>query len=276
MHFPFFVLPFDHRNGLAKEILGTSYPFSPEDLTRAQALKRIIFDAFLKAKAEYQGSASLGILVDEETGMDIIMEAKEKGIPVTVSVEKSGTNELTFIHGEHFGERLNEIRPTFAKVLIHYHPGNEEVNAKQRILLKQLADFSDPNGVPLMLEVLLDNKQTNTPEEVIQVFEEIHQAGIKVALWKVEGLDSAEDWKQLAPKAQAPMIILGRGQDTPAIEKWVAAAAESKVVDGFAIGRTIFQEPLKAFVAGQLSKTEATEKIAQNYLHFIHLWEQYV
>lgn len=275
MHFPFFVLPFDHRNGLAKEILGTTYPFSAPDLERARELKNIIFQAFLAAREQYMGSGQLGILVDEETGADIIAEAQRQGIPCTVSVEKSGVQQLEFIHGEHFGERLNELRPTFAKVLIHYHPGNEAVNKKQRKLLKKLADFSDPNGIPLMLEVLLDNKTVNTPEEVSQVFDEIHAAEVKVALWKIEGFNTAKDWKALAPKARAPMIILGRGQDQPAIEAWVEAAAKSGVVDGFAIGRTIFQDPLKDYVAGKVTTSEAVERIAKNYLHFIRLWEKY-
>lgn len=273
MHYPFFILPFDHRNGLAKDILHVPYPFSESDLARANDLKHLVFTALLKAKEQYQGSGSLGSLFDEETALDVILEAKKVGLPVTVSMEKSGTKTLELIHGEAFGERLNELRPTFGKILVHYHPGQEEENVAQRAIIKTASDWCETNGVPLMLEILLDKPKGHTPEDMLHVFAEIHAAGIKIGIWKIEGFDSADDWKKIADAAQAPMIILGRGQNQSAVETWIEAAAKSGVVDGFAIGRTIFQDALSAYVEGIMSRADALEKITEKYLHFIHLWE---
>lgn len=273
MHFPFFILPFDHRNGLARDVLGTTYPFSEAELIKAKELKRMVFEAILKVRDGYTGSALLGCLFDEETGLDMILEAKKVGLAVSVSMEKSGTKTLELIHGDKFGERLNELRPTFGKILVHYHPGQEEENLSQRQIIKTASDWCDTNGVPLMLEILLDKAGNHTPADMLRVFTEIHAAGIKVGLWKIEGFDNPEDWKKIAPEAQAPMIILGRGQNATAVSTWVQAAAKSGVVDGFAIGRTIFQDPLTAYSQGTLSRTDAVQQVADNYAYFIKLWE---
>lgn len=273
MHFPFFILPFDHRNGLAKDVLGTTYPFSEVDLAKAKELKRMVFEAILKVKDGYTGSGSLGCLFDEETALDVIIEAQKVGLPVTVSMEKSGTQTLELIHGDRFGERLNELRPTFGKILVHYHPEHEDENSMQREIIKRASDWCETNGAPLMLEILLDKKPGPTPDDMLKVFAELHGAGIKVGLWKIEGFDKAEDWQKIAPEAQAPMIILGRGQNATAVATWVEAAAKSGVVDGFAIGRTIFQDALSAYSQGTISRADAIQKIAENYQKFIHLWE---
>lgn len=273
MHFPFFILPFDHRNGLAKDVLGTTYPFSEGDLAKAKELKHMVFEAILKVKDTYQGTGSLGCLFDEETALDIIIEAKKVGLAITVSMEKSGTKTLELIHGDKFGERLNELRPTFGKILVHYHPGHEDENASQRAIIKKASEWCETNGVPLMLEVLLDKTAGHTPDDMLKAFSELQAAGIKVGMWKIEGFDKVEDWQKIAPEAKAPMIILGRGQNATAVSTWVEAAAKSGVVDGFAIGRTIFQDALSAYVQGTVSRADAIQKIAENYLHFIKLWE---
>lgn len=274
MHFPFFILPFDHRNGLARDVLKTTYPFSETDLVKAKELKRMVFEAILKVRDDYHGDGSLGSLFDEETALEIILEAQKIGLAVTVSMEKSGTKTLELIHGDKFGERLNELRPTFGKILVHYHPGHEDENAKQRAIIKTASDWCETNGVPLMLEILLDQPKGHTADDLLKVFAELHGAGVKVGVWKIEGFDQAEDWKKIAPEAQAPMIILGRGQNQSAVETWVQAAAKSGVVDGFAIGRTIFQDALTAYSEGTMSRSDAVQKIAENYQHFIQLWEK--
>jgi myo-inositol catabolism protein IolC len=274
MHFPFFILPFDHRNGLARDVMNTTYPFSEADAKTAHELKKMVFEAILKVKDTYQGSGALGCLFDEETALEVILEAKKVGLPVTVSMEKSGTKTLELIHGDKFGERLNELRPTFGKILVHYHPDKAEESAAQLKIIKQASDFCATNGAPLMLEVLLDKQGAHSPTDMLRVFADVYSAGIQIGIWKIEGFDKAEDWKAIAPEAKAPMIILGRGQNVRAVETWIEAAAKSGVVDGFAIGRTIFQDPLSAYVQGTLSRADAIEQVANNYQHFIQLWEK--
>jgi 5-dehydro-2-deoxygluconokinase len=41
---------------------------------------------------------------------------------------------------------------------------------------------------------------------------------------------------------------------------------------GFAVGRTIFWEPLVEYRAGKISRDAAIDRVAQNYLEFSNLW----
>jgi myo-inositol catabolism protein IolC len=50
----------------------------------------------------------------------------------------------------------------------------------------------------------------------------------------------------------------------------VAAPVEGFV--GFAIGRTIWWDALKAFLAGELERSDAAQRIADNYLRFIDIY----
>ncbi len=42
---------------------------------------------------------------------------------------------------------------------------------------------------------------------------------------------------------------------------------------GFAIGRSIWWDALKAFLADETSREDAAAQIADNYLHFIRVYE---
>lgn len=269
--FPFYILPFDHRSGFAKELLHATYPLSEEDGEKAKKLKHLIWEAFLDAKSQTGTKGTLGILIDEEFGEEIIAEAKEKQVPHIISVEKSGANTLTFIHGEKFGEHLKRINPTFAKALVNYTLGEEEKNVEQRKKMKDLSDFCAGADIPLLLEILTGRADAST---VASIIIELEEAGIRPAIWKLEGFPDTISWERVTRATEIPIVVLGHGESWEEVETWVKAAAQSGV-KGFAIGRTIFLKSLQEFVSGTISEETAKKEIADNYLHFIDLWEQY-
>ncbi len=218
MHYPLFILPFDHRSGFAKAIFGKTYPLKGKDIVEAKALKMIIWEAVQLAFDEASEAGTPGILVDEEFGSQIIAEAKTKNVVHIVSTENSGA-ALEFIHGDKFGEALLEVKPTYAKVLVHYNVGEEEVNAPQREKMKRLADFCIENNIPLMLEVLTKATPTD-PEPVIEAVKELLGHKIVPAIWKLEGFSSVESWHKLAEATSIPVVMLGRGESASAVESW--------------------------------------------------------
>jgi myo-inositol catabolism protein IolC len=56
------------------------------------------------------------------------------------------------------------------------------------------------------------------------------------------------------------------------VQEWLKVGAKINGIIGFAVGRTIFWEPLAEFRAGRLSEPKAIEGIAGNYLGFVDLW----
>ena len=274
MHFPLFILPFDHRSGLAKEIFGKKYPLKGKDVEVARDLKMIVWEAVQQTLAEAGKAGTPGILVDEDLGARVIEEAKAKGVVHIVSTEKSGTEGYEFVHGDDFGQALLNIKPTYAKALVHYNAGEESVNEPQREKLKRLADFCSSNNIPLMLEVLTKATPSD-PSPVIASLTELIKAEIIPAIWKLEGFSAVESWQKLATVTDVPIIMLGRGESAGAVETWTKAAAQSGVVSGFAIGRTIFLDALKRFHNDEISRDTAVKEIAKNYLHFIDVWKRH-
>lgn len=268
---PLFILPFDHRSGLTHEIFDAAYPPNPAIGKKIVALKNIIFDGFLAAYPTTQKYGECGILVDEEFGSKILDRAKTMGITHAVSTETSGGSSFGFIHGKGFGRALLKREPTYAKALMNYTVSETETNQAKMKKIRELSDFCRDEGVPLMLEPLVHGGKSPLAATTTMM-NDMHKHGIYPALWKLEMQRTVRDWKKLDAVAKAPMILLGHGESIEVVDSWVETAAKSGVVDGFAIGRTVFFEPIKKLHEKKIDKKKAIELIAKNYTHFVKLW----
>lgn len=273
MHKPYFILPFDHRSTFAKKLMGFDYPTqNPDEVEQIKEMKNVVFDGFLEARQQIPDQAEhTGILVDLEFGSQIIKRVKKLGISFAVSTEKSGHKVFTFEYGDQFGQKLIEVLPTYAKALVHYDNRRKEDNVIQRARLKNLSDFCRHHQIDLMLEPLMEGEGALV-EQMINCMKEFLAEGIKPTLWKIEGLESVEDWQRVSEVTDVDIIVLGRGEDRDAVERWIEVGAASGIVDGFAIGRTIFLEALMKLKTGEIDREEAVQKIAKNYLYFIRRW----
>jgi myo-inositol catabolism protein IolC len=118
------------------------------------------------------------------------------------------------------------------------------------------------------------------PELMRRALEEIQDHGIEVDVWKIEGVDEREDAVMLAEQARkgegregVTCVVLGRGASTEKVEQWLEAASTVEGFIGFAIGRSIWWDALKGFLADELERSEAAAQIAENYLHFVQVYE---
>ena len=68
-------------------------------------------------------------------------------------------------------------------------------------------------------------------------------------------------------------IVLGRGEDDRKVHEWLATAAGVSGFTGFAVGRTVFWEPLAGYRAGQISQEAAVSEIAKRYREFVDIFE---
>ena len=62
--------------------------------------------------------------------------------------------------------------------------------------------------------------------------------------------------------------MLGQGDKKEHVELWLSQGAQVDGVAGFAVGRTVFLEPIKALYTKTLSQDEAIDVISQNFLEF--------
>jgi myo-inositol catabolism protein IolC len=67
-------------------------------------------------------------------------------------------------------------------------------------------------------------------------------------------------------------VVLGRGADDDKVDHWLRTGAGVPGYVGFAIGRSIWWDPLKGYVDQTLPRDEASSQISANYRRFIDVY----
>ena len=295
-HGKLYILAFDHRGSFQKKMFGIEGDPTPEQTETISDAKRLIFEGMLEAVKRGAEAGATGVLVDEQFGSDIPVQAREHGLKLAMPVEKSGQDEFDFEYGDEFAEHIDEFDPDFSKVLVRYNPdGEAEMNRRQLERLKRLADWLHDNGRKFLFELLvpategqLESVEGDTdrydaelrPALMREAIQDIQNAGIEVDIWKIEGVDQREDDEMIAKVARSgpgregvTCVVLGRGASTEKVEQWLQAAVPVEGFIGFAIGRSIWWDALKGFLSDELDREAAAAQIAENYLHFVEVYE---
>ena len=266
---------------------------TPEEKRQIEDYKKIIFEGFQLATKKKVPKDIAGLLVDEEFGAGVLREAKKDGLMFAMPVEKSGQDEFDFDYGENFAKHIEEFDPTFVKVLVRYNSESDSaINKRQLKRLKKLSDYLAQKKRPFLFELIVPSTaaqlaklggskekydQELRPKLMVNSIKEIQGASVEPAIWKLEGVDKPESAKAVVKQAQSGgrkvgVITLGRGESKEKVQEWLKVGAKIPGVIGFAVGRTIFWEPLADHKAGRTTRKEAVEKVAQNYQEFTELW----
>jgi myo-inositol catabolism protein IolC len=292
---PLYILPFDHRGSFQSKLFGWEGTLSAPQTAEIAASKQIIYAGFQLAIANGVPREHAGVLVDESFGAAILRDATAQNFLTACPVEKSGQDEFDFEYGEHFAEHIEAFHPTFCKVLVRYNPeGEQDLNKRQAARLKRLSDYLHTQQRSLfMFELLVpaekqqlasvnQDKQAYDrqirPRLMVEAIRELQDLGVEPDLWKIEGLDSLEDCRNIVTAAQRAgrekvgCIVLGRGEDRDKVMQWLKTAAGVRGFIGFAVGRTTFWTPLVDFLAHTITRETAVERIAESYQSMVDLF----
>jgi myo-inositol catabolism protein IolC len=292
-----YILAFDHRGSFQKKMFGIQGDPTPEETQTIADAKHLIYEGMEKAVDRGAEPSVTGVLVDEQFGGDIPVQAKARGLVLAMPVEKSGQNEFDFEYGDQFGEHIDSFDPDFSKVLVRYNPDDpdREMNARQAARLKTLSDWLHERDRKFLFELLVpatDEQLASVggdtdrydgelrPELMIRTIAELQEQGIEADVWKIEGVDESEDCRRIVAQARTGgrdnvvCVVLGRGASTEKVDEWLRAGAVVDGYVGFAIGRSIWWDALKAFLDGSLERDKASDQIAENYLRFVKVYEE--
>jgi myo-inositol catabolism protein IolC len=169
------------------------------------------------------------------------------------------------------------------------------MNRRQLGRLKELADWLHDHDRRFLFELLVPAEPSQLesvggdtdrydaelrPALMKRAIQEIQDHGIEVDVWKIEGVDAREDAEMLAEQTRSGegregvvCVLLGRGASDEKVDHWLRQAAPVEGFVGFAIGRSIWWDALKGFLDGSLERGAAAEKVADNYLRFVKVYD---
>ena len=265
-------LAIDHRAQL--ETLAAA---AGADESRIGAFKRLAIEAAARVAG---GRPGFGVLIDDKHGRDAIFAASRHGLWVARPVEEPGSRPLRFEVSQDIGSRLIEWPVDHVvKCLCFYHPDDEAALKRgQGDKLRALYDAALAIGRDLLIEVIAGRNGPLGDDTVARVLSEIYDLGIKPDWWKLEPQASRAAWSAIDETIRANdpwcrgVLLLGLEAHRDALVEAFAAAQSAGVVKGFAIGRTIFGEAAKGWLASQITDAEAIEDMATRFAGLSEAW----
>lgn len=265
------VLAFDHRSQL--EDLG----LAPERIVR---VKQII------AEGAYRGALGAGlrqphVIVDDRYGSAVLARLSGTGSFLGRPIEIPGSRPVAFEGGIDLGLTLERWpREHVVKCLVRYSVDDDAgLRAAQEARIRTLYDACCTTGHELLLELLPPADDTFATFDVHESMARFYAVGVFPDWWKIAPPSDEDAWEQIAKVVAEHdrhcrgVLVLGLDLDAEALEVLVAKAAAARVCRGFAIGRTLWREPLERWLLDGDDVGFARD-VAAGYARFVEVWRQ--
>jgi 5-dehydro-2-deoxygluconokinase len=269
-----FAFAFDHRNqffDLAQR--------AGADEARLARLKQLLVDAAADTEIAGDLAGKIGILCDDRYGQDALNAATGRGWWIGRPVELPGSNPVVFDRGRSIGTTLvSWPAEHVVKCLVAYHPDDPvEHRLEQEAQIRALYDAVQASGHELLLEIIpRDRKAEDT---VYRSLKRLYNLGIYPEWWKLEPMSPAQ-WQAIDaliserdPYCRG-VVLLGLNASIEHLAEGFRDAHQSRWCRGFAVGRTIFQEPSRAWLGGSIDDAELKRQVRANFEALIRLWNE--
>ena len=272
-----YILAFDHRGSFQKKMFGIEGDPTPEETATISDAKHLIFEGMVKARrARRRRRRPRGALVDEQfgarrhpgRGQGARPEARDAGREV------SGQDEFDFEYGDEFGDHIEKFDPDFSKVLVRYNPDGdaEHERAPARAASSASPTGSTSNDRKFLFELLVpatDEQLESVGGDTDRYDAELRPELMRRAIEEHPGLrhrgrhledrgrrralgrrDARRSRPARGGRDGVVCVLLGRGASDEKVDHWLPQAAPVDGFVGFAIGRSIWWDPLKGFLDG--------------------------
>jgi 5-dehydro-2-deoxygluconokinase len=273
------IFAFDHRSQLfelARE--------AGADESRIPPLKQLLVQAVARTEKNLGLNQRIGMLCDGRYGQDALNDATGRGWWVGRPVELPGSLPLEFEAGRALGsELIHWPLEHVVKCLVPFDPdGTPDQRLEQETQLHALYAATRASGHELLLEVIPPanpSVQASQGERVLRSLKRIYNLGIRPEWWKLAPLP-AHDWTALDaliaerdPHCRG-VLLLGLNAPFAELAAGFAAAAHSHSCRGFAVGRSIFVQPARAWLRGDIDDATLVERASQHFAELAALWRQ--
>ncbi|WP_432460701.1 MULTISPECIES: bifunctional 5-dehydro-2-deoxygluconokinase/5-dehydro-2-deoxyphosphogluconate aldolase [unclassified Agarivorans] len=269
------ILAFDHRIQfveMARE--------AGADLSLIAPLKQLIFKACqeVTAEAELQGKA--GILCDSRFGQRVLNEVTGSDWWIARPVELPGSRPLAMEHGNIGSQLIEWPLEHIVKCLVFFHPEDAHpLRLAQEKQIQEVYAACCQSGHEMLLEVILPADMARNDSLYLRAMQRFYNLGVKPDWWKLPPMQS-DSWRQIEtliaerdPHCHG-VVLLGLDAPEEELRAGFNQAAPSKLVKGFAVGRTIFGKPAQAWLAGEIGAQQLNQQIKRNYHSLIRMWRE--
>ncbi|UPG95244.1 bifunctional 5-dehydro-2-deoxygluconokinase/5-dehydro-2-deoxyphosphogluconate aldolase [Luteibacter aegosomatissinici] len=273
-----YVFAFDHRTPffeLARE--------AGADESRIPKLKTLLVEAVAATERANQLQGHVGLLLDDRYGQDALNAATGRGWWIGRPVEVPGSNPLEFERGRSIGSQLvSWPREHVIKCLVQFDPDADPLHrVEQETQLLALYDAARLSGHELLLEVIPPGctSQAQRDERVLRSLKRIYNLGIRPDWWKLCP-PSRDAWAAIDALIEERdpfcrgVLLLGLNAPAESLAAGFVDAANSSTCRGFAVGRTLFSEPAKAWLAGRIDDDALISEAKAAFEAMIHAWQR--
>ncbi|MFC6489164.1 bifunctional 5-dehydro-2-deoxygluconokinase/5-dehydro-2-deoxyphosphogluconate aldolase [Nitratireductor sp. GCM10026969] len=229
------------------------------------------------------GNSGYGILCDGRHGREALYRAAGSGLWIGRPVEWPGSRplELEPEIGPDFGGLVEWPLEHVVKVLCFYHPDDDaEVKERQEDVVKRLFAASRRNRLEMLLEIIPSKVRAADAQASAAVIERFYEIGVYPDWWKLEPMTSHKAWENACnaitrndPYTRG-IVVLGLDAPAEELEESFTVAAGFDLVKGFAVGRTIFGEAARRWLAGEIGDDEAVSSMARKYEALCAVWDR--
>ena len=267
---------FDHRIQLVEMAKSCNAPSN-----KVPRLKDLLLSATQQVADSGLIQGHTGILCDDTFGQNALNQATGNGWWIGRPVELPKSYPIKFEGGSSIGSRLiNWPLEHIVKCLVYYSPDDEnQLKLTQEQRIKDLYSACLISGHELLLEIIPPEGAGDYDNLIPRSVQRFYESGIRPDWWKLPSIkrEAMQDTlcliEEHSPHCHGVVIL---GLDAPIDELGASfkAYAGLEKVKGFAVGRSIFSEPSRAWLSNDINDDELISQVAQNYQRVIDHWQQ--
>ncbi|MDQ3590510.1 MAG: DUF2090 domain-containing protein, partial [Actinomycetota bacterium] len=167
------------------------------------------------------------------------------------------------------------------KCNLYWHPQDDpETKELQEERVLQLFDACIRTDRRLLLEVQATQGMTYDENSMVELLTRFYEIGVRPEWWKIPPNPDPDVWKRIGDVVRendpycAGLLVLGQGATAEKLVESFVAAASEPLCNGFAIGRSIYGDPARRWLGGEIEDEELISSVAERYEHMVSLWQK--
>lgn len=267
------VLAIDHRSQFHDLVakLGT------DNLDLVPHFKNLALQAMDRVAA---GNPGFGLLADGRFGMRALEAAAETDYWIGRPIELPGSRPIEFEGNADVATTLATWpRDHVVKCLVFYHPDDgAALRERQDRQILRLASAVRETRHELLLEIIASKHGEVGPNTIADIIDHMYDLGVYPDWWKLEPAADASVWATIEQviTTRDPLcrgvVLLGLAAPRQELLASFAATADIPIVKGFAVGRTIWNEPAERWLKGEIDDVQAVDLLASNFSELVTGW----